>query len=294
MSYKLVNISDAMMELALDLDNRDGDLKLQLKSLPKLNFLLGGIKKRKLTIIGGRTSQGKSSLAVQVCHDLATQGFYVVYLSLEMENLEIAERVMSYSLEINNNKFIWGDKNELVKKSIKLSEKLKPLRWFVSDCIGKTWKEIDNMLTEITKNFQEIPDVIMLDYIQNTKGEGNQKEVYDEYIRRFREMAIRHNFSAILCSQLNRTNPEAKDKTPQLHQLKGTGFLEEHADAVILLHWPYFYDRDKDMNYFELFLSKNKQGPTGMISARYNPECYMFSEPESLKKQVEPEVKWDE
>lgn len=278
MSYNITQIGDLYQALAIDLSNRGAGPELPLYTLPALNLKMGGIRKRKLTVIGGRTSQGKSSFAMQVCYDLAQQCKNVLFLSLEMENQEAAERLLSHDCKIHNRSLMFGHDPENYRHAIRLGERLKTIPFYISDCIGKTWSEIDKLLNDITANMQSTPDVIVLDYIQNTKGLGTQKDIIDEYIRHFRELAIRHNFAGVLCSQINRTNPEAKDKTPQLHQLKGTGFLEEHADVVLLLHWPYFYDRAKDAKHFELYLAKNKAGETGLINLVYHPEYYEFEE----------------
>ena len=151
-------------------------------------------------------------------------------------------------------------------------------KFLISDCIGRGWKEIENLIEMWHKN-NTVPDMVVLDYIQNVKGIGNDKQVYDEYIQKFREMAIRYDFAAVICSQVNRTSPESDDKCPQLHQLKGTGRLEEAADVVFLLHWPYFYNRNQDkINHFELYVAKNKLGQTGRLNIIYHPEYFKFSE----------------
>ena len=92
-------------------------------------------------------------------------------------------------------------------------------------------------------------------------------------------MAIRYNFAAVICSQVNRTSQETDEKSPKLHQLKGTGKLEEAADIVFLLHWPYFYDRKEETkNKFQIYVAKNKLGQTGRLNIFYHPQFYRFSE----------------
>jgi replicative DNA helicase len=193
-----------------------------------------------------------------------------------MENLECAERVLSYSAKINNRQLLRGE-GDYFKKAVQLSDTLKEKKFFISDCIGRTWQEINGWI-ETWHKAGKVPDMIVLDYIQNIKGSGNAKEALDEYIRKFREMAIRYNFAGVLCSQVNRSSQESQDKSPNLHQLKGTGFLEEHADVVLLLHWPFFYDDAKDKKHFEIHVAKNKMGSTGWLNVIYEPEYFKFSD----------------
>ena len=276
MEFELLNIGYCFEPLVEEIKKRGNTPELQITSLPKLNDDIWGIRKKKLTVIGARTSNGKSAFAVQLCYDLALQNKSVVFLSLEMENLECAERLLAHDQNIHNKALQRGEVADYYQRGIELGELLKRKKFFISDCIGKTWKEI-NDLVEMWHQGGKIPDAIFLDYIQNTKGSGNAKEALDEYIRKFREMAIRYNFAAVICSQVNRTSQESEDKSPQLHQLKGTGFLEEHSDIVLLLHWPYKYGH-KDKYHFELHIAKNKLGETGWRNLRYEPEYCKFSE----------------
>lgn len=238
--------------------------------------MLWGIRKRRLTLIAGRPSQGKSAFGIQMALDLALQDKRVLFLSLEMENLECFERIVTnmhkisnFSLRTTSAGMAYADK---IKKT---SEVLSSKKFIISDCLGKTWEDIDSIVSQAGIKF----DAIFLDYIQNTKQTAKtQKDGYDEFIRHFREMAIRNNFAAVLLSQINRSSQEAKDKKPHMHQLKGTGYLEEHCDSCLLLHWPYKYDENIDMNHYEIFVAKNKLGQTGYKNARFYPQFSLFTE----------------
>lgn len=274
---ELINIADLIEPLMKDLRNRTNSPELPLQSLPGLSDMVWGIRKRKLTVIGARTSQGKSTFAVQLCYDLALQDKKVVFFSLEMENLECAERLLAHSLEIPNLILMKGGGYRLYERAAEFWGIMSKKNFLISDCIGHGWREIEAMIKLWWEN-KTVPDVVVLDYIQQVKGDGNDKQVFDEYIKQFRDMAIRYNFAAIICSQVNRTSQDSDDKSPQLHQLKGTGGLEEKADVVFLLHWPWFYDDTKEKNHFELQVAKNKGGPTGWLNIMYEPEFFRFKD----------------
>lgn len=278
MALELQNIAELINPLMAELQTRTNAPGLPILSLPSLSDLVWGMRKKKLTVIGARTSQGKSSFAVQLCYDLALQNKKVVFFSLEMENMECAERLLAHALEIPNIYLMKGQGYRLYERATELWGILREKNFLISDCIGHGWKEINDLI-ELWHQNGNVPDMIVLDYIQNVKGQGNDKQVFDEYINKFREMAIRYNFAAVICSQVNRTSQETDNKSPQLHQLKGTGRLEESADVVFLLHWPYFYNRDKDkINHFELYVAKNKLGQTGRLNIIYEPEFFKFKE----------------
>lgn len=284
MELKIINIGHLFEPLLEEIKKRTGAPEIQITNLPTLNDMIWGVRKRKLTIIGARPSHGKSAFAVQICLDIVKQNKSVIFFSLEMENLECAERLIAYELKIHNKTIQRGDISNDYNRINQFAESIKSKKFFISDCIGRTWQQIADVIEKLRK-IDKVPDVIVLDYIQNTKGEGNAKEAMDEYIRKFREMAIRYNFAGILCSQINRASQDGEEKAPMLHQLKGSGFIEEHADIVLLLHWPYKYDCSKDKYHFEINVAKNKLGDTGWINVKYEPEFFKFSEPiiESIK-----------
>lgn len=228
-TLRLINVGSLFEQLATNIENRGKQPDLSIKSLPFLNERMWGINKKKLTVIGARPSNGKSAFAVQVCYDLAQQGKKVLFLSLEMENIECAERIASNALEINNRVLLQGEGAKYANVIRNLGKNLSKQNFIISDFIGRNWEEI-NTIIESWHIAKTVPDIIVLDYIQNIKGASNSsKESLDEYIRKFREMAIRYNFAGVLCSQINRVSQESKDKTPMLHQLKGC----IHPDSLV-------------------------------------------------------------
>lgn len=289
------HISGHLTELEKNLKSRGKTPELSLASLPEVNKKIWGIHKRKLTLIGARTSQGKSAFALQIAHDLAIQGHPVLFLSLEMVVEDMIERLFCNVREINNYDLLSGNFEKYINDYVEFAQHCESVNLSITDFIGKTWQEIDTFLNKLSIK----PAVIILDYIQTIAGFSTtrSKEMMDEYIRRFREMAIRHNFAGIICSQINRTYAEEENKEPQLHQLKGSGFLEEHSDVILLLHWAHKYDESKPKEEYKLIVAKNRNGRTGYFKLRYIPEFYKFFDWEDISSRVmveKQQVEWEE
>ena len=146
------------------------------------------------------------------------------------------------------------------------------LRIVMSNDFGQSWKDIERFLSVLTVK----PDVIIVDYIQAVaKASVEGKGFIDEYIRKFREMCITHNIAGVIVSQLNRSTVEDGKSVPNLHNLKGSGFLEELADLVVLLEWT---GKKQQNNDFVVNVAKNRNGRTGFIKVKYEPEFYKFSD----------------
>ena len=251
--------------------------EIALTFLPELNRKIWGLHKKKMTIIASRTSQGKSSLALQMAYDTAKQGKPTLFLSLEMYEEDIIERLFCLSQKIDNFELLSGKFKNYQEQWKAFVEELDNMPLVITDMLGKTWEEIDAYLGVLTKK----PEVLIIDHLQEAKSAllHNQKEVIEEYLKKLRIMAIRDNFALVICSQINRASQNDKPGSePQLHHLKSSGFVEEGSDVVILLHWPWHYTKTENKNKFVLNVAKNRNGRTGWIEIKYKPEHYWFYE----------------
>lgn len=244
---------------------------LPFVTMPILSKKIWGLQKGRMTVVGARPSQGKSSFVGQLAYDIASQGKEVLFLSLEMSKEEMVERLFCNLMQVNNINFI-KDFERYEHWYFKFMKKIEGMPLVFSDCLGKDWDEIDKMLSEMSLK----PQVVILDYINAISGrKRTKKESVDDYILHFREMAVRHNYAGVLCAQINRDSDKSSDKKPKIWQLKETGTLEEHADVVILLYWP---DREENKEYYiyDVDIAKNRRGLTGYTRIKWYPQYSKF------------------
>jgi replicative DNA helicase len=274
----------SLAEVKQFLFSRNKTADLPLKLLPVFSEFIWGLPRKSLIIIAGRTSEGKSAMAAQFAYDLAVQGKTVLFLSLETTMEKMGARIFCLHNRYNNTRAFRGGVIEQPYEWDRFEREMKEIPLIINDMLGKSWEDIDNVIREC----QLKPDVVIVDYIQTIADRDgkNKLDTINEYIRRFREMAIRHDFAGILCSQINRSQADEKDHQPQLHQLKGSGFLEEHADMVLLLSWPFKYIKqvegkmltDEQRHKFVVYVAKNKDGQTGYKKLKFTPEFYLFED----------------
>jgi replicative DNA helicase len=249
-----------------------------LKSLPELNRKIWGLRPRALTTIGARTSNGKSSLALQFAFDLADQNIPVLFLSLEMTVESLIERLFCNVMKIDNYEILRGrlaTEPDYQKKWQTFQEMATNLPLLITDGIGKTFGELNFLIERLEPK----PKAVFIDYIQAiARKPGESREAINEYIRRFRELAIRYDFAGVLCSQLSRQS-EHEGHKPSLWTLKETGNLEEASDTCLLLWWEYFYTyNEKAENNFSVIVAKQRQGRTGEHPLLFYPQFYRFEE----------------
>lgn len=255
----------------LEVQKQQGKPEIEITSLSKLSKYLWGIHRRELTIIGGRPSQFKSSLALQIANDISKQGFTVHFYSFEMSEEAMIKRLLCNSAFIDNSDFR--------EYPIKYKEQFEQFKAMVKDRKLVITYNIGTTITDLQQAIQDLPvaDVVIVDYIQAIrKMEFDKISTINEYILKFREMAVKKNFAAILISQINRDASNAEDKRPKLWQLKSSGFLEEHADNVLLTHWDYHYNSQSQKDDFEIIIAKQRDGETGTIKIKICPSAYKF------------------
>jgi len=258
--------------------------EFQIHSMPKFNYMLSGMERQKLVIVGARPSECKSVFCFQLAYDFSKH-FKVLYVSLEMTIKEALFRMLCYAKKINNTELYHGniDAHQLqINEFYELLDRDKDKLIF-TDGIGVNWDEFSNIM----EHFKESkPDIVIVDYLQCIKTNGKSLDVIEDYIRRIRELAIRENILVILASQINRASI-SESKEPKMEGLKGSGKIEEQADKVILLHYPCKHDEETSINVFKIVIAKNKNGMTGYVDMKIIPENYRIYEEYIEKSTIE-------
>lgn len=262
-----------------ELLTRSDEPKISIKSLPELNKRLWGLRPG-LTVVGARTSQGKSAFSLQIAHDVADQSHHVLFLSLEMNVESLIERLFCNVMKVNNYDTLTG--------KIKYDEAIKH-KWetfkgilgrtklLITNGIGKSFQEVNFMIEALDPK----PKMVVVDYIQAVRQTENERIELNEYIRHFRALCVKYQIAGVLCSQINRGALQEKNYEPHMGLLKSTGVLEEHADTCILLHWQHFYTyKEQKQNEFKIIIAKQRNGRTGEYMVNFFPEFYRFEEME--------------
>ncbi len=257
-----------------EISKRTGKPEIEIPFLPTLSNRLYGLRRRQLLTIGARTSMGKSCFALQLAYNCAKQGHKTYFFSLEMSAEELLERLFCQVGNVPNHD-LYHKPQEYKKQSEEFESFLQDLPLIITYKIGDTATDLNYVLEDLPS-----PDVVIVDYIQAIKHMTSDRlSVVNDYILRFRELCVKKNFAGVLISQINRAAMEEKDRRPQLWLLKSSGVLEEHSDAVVLLHYPYFYSGYEDeINCYEVILAKNRNGMIGTIRARFEPQYYLITE----------------
>lgn len=128
------------------------------------------------------------------------------------------------------------------------------------------------------------PDILVLDYIQRyieryAPAEG-KREAIGQVADHFHRLVEQTNSFGFLLSQIRRRENTkggyGPPRRPQLFDLKESGDLENYADSVFLLWWPWKDRLDEeaqlDRTKYHIEIAKDKLGKCGDIVVNFNGE----------------------
>jgi len=239
-----------------------------------LEAKIGGIDRGILTMIGGYTSQSKSSLAIQLADEFADSNFKVLFCSSEMPQLQIMIRIVCRRCHIDSEKFLHnrltGEDKEKIKQELEVLDI--PL-----------WISRISTVNDVHRATRETKaDIIFVDHIhQMTDTSNSEYDRISHIMIGLKNIAMQENVSVVAVSQLHRA---AKDnpRPPRLSDFRGSGRIEENAQIAILLYWPYQImgseakiGREKASKHDVLLIvAKQTAGPVGRELVYFAPEHY--------------------
>lgn len=257
---------------------------------PTMDKMFLGLRAGQMVVVGARPGVGKTSFALNLAVQAATNGAQVAFFSLEMTCEEIAQRLVSaYSgvplQDIRSANIQASQWNSLLDATNELSN----LDIMIDDTPGTTITEVR---AKARRMLRDKPNgLVILDYLQIvTAAKGSLSDSrasqVSEMSRGIKIMAKDLGIPVIALSQLSRKNEERtgkRAKRPQLSDLRESGSIEQDADIVVLLDrsmTPEEAERDDrpDLDTTEFIVAKNRSGPTGIIKMIFMPEQTKFRE----------------
>lgn len=268
----------------------------------KLDEKTSGWQSSDLVIIAGRPAMGKTSFALSLAKNIAVDyQTPIAFFSLEMNNVQLVNRLISNVCEIPGNKMLNGqlspDEWERLDKNIR---RLQGAPLYIDDTAGLSIFELRTKARRLVR--EKGVKIIMIDYLQlmNASGMrfGSRQEEVSKISQSLKGLAKELDIPILALSQLNRTveNREGLDgKRPQLSDLRESGAIEQDADMVLFVHRPEYYhivedDKGNDLRGMaQIIIAKHRKGATGDVLLKFRGEFTRFQDPEkSYNKSENP------
>ena len=234
----------------------------------KLDELILGFRPGDFILIAARPSMGKSTLAMNMAQNMAIRkGKNVLFLSLEMSNEQLTDRMIASEARVPNSTLQRGeaDLNEWSKVAATAGI-IHDARIFLDDTSSITVADIRSKCRRFKA--AENLDIIFIDYLQligsAVKKENRQQEV-TEISRQLKILAKDLKIPVVAMSQLSRASEQRADRVPQLSDLRDSGAIEQDADMVMFIHRPQELEKNATMGIVNLIVAKNRSGSTGNV-----------------------------
>ncbi len=241
-----------------------------------LDRLTGGLHDSELIILACRPSMGKTAMATNIAEHAAVElKVPVLFISLEMAEVELAQRMLCSMAEVDGERLRSGsvsaaDRKSLVESSGPLSAS--PL--FIDDAPSKTLVEI--AATARRHKRKHNLGLLIIDYlqlIQPDNARDPRQEQVAKMARRLKGLARELKIPVLCLAQLNRQVEAGTEvQTPRLSHLRESGAIEQDADVVIFIHRPEAYLTQEDAREGNvegkaiIKVAKQRNGPTGEIT----------------------------
>ena len=285
-------IKDAVAILQRAAENKGG-----LTGIPtgyqQMDEMTSGWQASDLVIIAGRPAMGKTSFALSIAKNVAVDHHIPIgFFSLEMNNVQLVNRLISNVCEISGKKILNGQLDQ--SEWERLDKRLRDLTGspiYIDDTPGLSVFELRTKARRLVR--EKGVKLLMIDYLQlmNANGMkfGSRQEEVSTISRSLKGLAKELNIPVLALSQLSR-NVESREglegKRPQLSDLRESGAIEQDADMVLFVHRPEYYhiyqdEKGNDLHGMaQIIIAKHRKGATGDVLLNFRGEYTRFQDPE--------------
>lgn len=282
-----------------------GDIHPVSTGIPAMDELTGGLFPGEMTVIGARPGTGKTALTLQIAEHAAMEGHRAVFVSREMSDVQIGERILArHGVNMARSRIgrLREDDWQVAKAALKRKEYSNIL--------------VDNRSTTIAKirttcrrwRAKGGLDLVCIDYLQlvHSENNGSRNDQVAAISWACKELAVELNVPVLVLSQLNRELKSRENGEPQLTDLRDSGAVEQDADNVWLLYSPKLVDDTEvqalinfnagsNRSVVAIKIAKARQSVPGTVYTQFVKDEMRFvgTEPEPAPSSLFEEVMYE-
>ncbi len=266
-----------------------------------LDSITGGFQPGNLIIMAARPGMGKSGLVANIAEHVATKEHRpVAFFSLEMSEMELAQRLIAKRARIPSDKLRKGRVNERDwKRLLNVCNEIETAPLWIDESSDLSILDLRGKARRLHAREIEAGRgglaLIIVDYIQLMRADDpriNRVEQVGQMSRGLKLLARDLRVPIVALSQLSRAPEQrtGRDKRPILSDLRESGNLEQDADIVAFIYREDYYknfdtedeteerrlEREAAEGKAELIVRKNRNGPTDTVELAFNKEYASF------------------
>lgn len=239
-------------------------------TIAALDGLTGYLRPGCLTVVAARPGMGKTVLAGQIADEAAQHRRGVYFCTLEMPGSQMQARLIARRARVPVQQLM---RNQLSKDNHAAAQQaLSDLRraplWF-DDSAAVTAEQIAARAKRLVARHQI--KLVVVDYLQlltASDPRAPREQQVSRAARSLKVLALSLKIPVLCVAQLNRDCEKRPDKRPRLSDLRESGAIENHADAIVFCYREGYYTQDAGDD-IELIVAKNRHGRTGTAIATW-------------------------
>ncbi|NET30636.1 MAG: replicative DNA helicase [Cyanothece sp. SIO1E1] len=252
--------------------------------LTDIDRMTGGWQDTDLIIVAGRPGAGKTAFMLNIVRSAALQFEKKIgVFSLEMSHTQLSKRLIALETGIEMTSMVRGSvSDEDISKIVRDTSGLTSSPIYLDDTAAITSATFRSRAHRMKRKYDV--DMIVGDYLQLMRADTRDDvQRITELAETGKQVAKELDIPVIWLSQLNREVDKRNDKRPLMSDLRGSGGIEQAADAIIMLYRPEYYDIEKDENgnplegKMEVIFRKHRNGPEGSIWADFDKRTMKIS-----------------
>ena len=244
-----------------------------------MDFVIGGLAPKTLTVIAGRPSSGKTSLAMKWALETIQSKKRVGIFTSDHSPEDFSQRMIASTSnistkQIRNGRITDSEWPKLIQAAASVSE-------LEVDFFPDTWISVAAVREKAEAGKY---DLLIIDKFHSLILKDEAQEGYNNRINELNQSAIEIkgiakelNIAIVIICDINKGQEERVDRRPMLKDLKDLGgVLESYADVVIGLFLPAEYEQHELKS--EAILLKNRFGQQITVSLEFNRKTQTFSD----------------
>lgn len=260
-SFSLRDVAARLIARAED-SARRSDALVPTTGLRDIDEALGGgYPPKTMIVFAGATGSGKTQFMASSARKTARSGWGVLIFSLELDKDQVGARLMAaemaHAAMRGQHTMSYSDAikpkvdPQTLEQMRRAAERVDALPVEIVDTPGLTTAQIAARVKLVKAQMAARGirlGVVFVDYlglIRPPNMRDRQKKVNElgDIALDLREMAKREELCVVALAQVNRSVHGRDDKRPVKSDLRESGEVEEHADAIGMIYRPAYYDR---------------------------------------------------
>jgi replicative DNA helicase len=232
-----------------------------------LDAMIGGIQSGALVTVAGQSGGGKTTLMIQAALTAAQSGRRTVYVSVEMSAPQIVAKIISRiaGVSMSPSAILARSKSNDPQEKQKINDAIAKLRGLKDALvIIHATPTVADLELICQRHLRKSSGLLCCDYLQIMKPPRyaqNREQQVAAIASGLKQLAVKYDLAVLTGSQLNRTG-----------DMRESDAIFHASDAVVKIVSEDQEQKQSLNRQVDLYVTKNRYGPTGVVKAVFAAE----------------------